>query len=347
MATASKDAEAVLSGVTPEAKAYALSNASGNVLTSDGTQQLTSAFLASNAGNSGQVYSADNINQTTNAPAATPNLSDPYGLYNFHMNSADIVSAREAAKTAQAQLLKRTKAARDQQQQLGQNLQSTNRIRGSQQNAQQLATNDIQALNENYTLAASTLDALTSAAKDKIALGEQNRSEIKSLIAQTGGKAGISYADTYESAVAKAQKYTDKKAKDDKKKAEKDALEQLALTAGVNTKGKSTSEIKKAITKIAKQDRSVKDQLDSLKIQQAKADIAKTNKGTVEKDLQIDTTDKGVTDLLQQAVNSGDNWDTIATNLNGKVNLNPGSLADRYLRYRFLGDDPNEEFTKK
>lgn len=306
-----------------------------------------SEFVAANSGNSGQVYSANNIEQTTTAPVQAPNLSDPFGLYNYYMNTPDITSAKERAKTAQAQLLERTKAAREQQQQLGQNLQSTNRIRGNQQNAQQLATNDIQALNEAYTLAASNVDALTSTAKEKLAIAEQSRNEIKQLIAQTGAKAGISYADTYESAIAKAKKYENKVAKEAKKKAEKDALEELALSAGVKTKGKSSSEIRKAIEKLAKKDRSVKDELDQLKIKQAKADIAKTLKGETEKPLSIDTTDKGVVELLQQAVNSGDDWETIATNLNGKVNLNPGSLADRYLRYRFLGEDENNEFSPK
>ncbi len=247
------------------------------------SNDANSEFLSANSGAANQVYSSNNIAQTTTAPVAAPNLSDPFGLYNYYMNTPDITAAKEGAKTAQAQLLERTKAARDQQQQLGQNLQSTNRIRGSQQNAQQLATNDIQALNEAYTLAASNVDALTSTAKEKMAIAEQSRNEIKSLIASTGGKAGISYADTYESAVAKAKKYDDKVAKDAKKEAEKSALKEMALTAGIKTKGKSSSEIRKAIEKLAKKDKSVKDQLDQLKIQQAKADIAKTLKGGSEK----------------------------------------------------------------
>ena len=279
MATISKDANAVLSGVSPEAKAYAIANTQGNKLTSGEASRLTSEFLSANSGAANQVYSSNNIAQTTTAPVAAPNLSDPFGLYNYYMNTPDITAAKEGAKTAQAQLLERTKAARDQQQQLGQNLQSTNRIRGSQQNAQQLATNDIQALNEAYTLAASNVDALTSTAKEKMAIAEQSRNEIKSLIASTGGKAGISYADTYESAVAKAKKYDDKVVKDAKKEAEKSALKEMALTAGIKTKGKSSSEIRKAIEKLAKKDKSVKDQLDQLKIQQAKADIAKTLSG--------------------------------------------------------------------
>lgn len=243
----------------------------------------TSEFVSANSGNSGQVYSADNITQTTTAPVPAPNLSDPFGLYNYYMNTPDITAAKEGAKTAQAQLLERTKAARDQQQQLGQNLQSTNRIRGNQQNAQQLATNDIQALNEAYTLAASNVDALTSTAKEKMAIAEQSRNEIKQMIASTGGKAGISYADTFETATAKAKKYEDKVAKEAKKDAEKSALKELALSAGVSTKGKSSKEIRKAIEKLAKKDRSIKDELDQLKIKQAKADIAKTLKGGTEK----------------------------------------------------------------
>ena len=347
MATISNDANAVLSGVSPEAKAYAIANAPGSNLTSGEAKRLTSEFLAANSGASGQVYSANNIAQTTTAPAATPNLSDPFGLYNYYMNTPDIIAARENAKIAQAQLLERTKAAREQQQALGQNLQSTNRIRGNQQNAQQLATNDIQALNEAYTLAASNVDALTSTAKEKMAIAEQSRNEIKSLIAQTGGKAGISYADTYESAVKKAKKYEDKVAKEAKKDAEKSALKEMALTAGVSTKGKSSKDIRKALEKLAKKDRGIKDELDQLKIKAAKADIAKTLNGETEKPLSIDTTDKGVQELLEQAVNSGDSWDTIATNLQGKVNLSPGSLADRYLRYRFLSEDDDNEFTPK
>ena len=279
MASISNDANAVLSGVSPEAKAYAIANTQGNKLTSGEASRLTSEFLSANSGAANQVYSSNNIAQTTTAPVAAPNLSDPFGLYNYYMNTPDITAAKEGAKTAQAQLLERTKAARDQQQQLGQNLQSTNRIRGSQQNAQQLATNDIQALNEAYTLAASNVDALTSTAKEKLAIAEQSRNEIKQMIAATGGKAGISYADTYESAVAKAKKYDDKVAKDAKKEAEKSALKEMALTAGIKTKGKSSSEIRKAIEKLAKKDRGIKDELDKLKIQSAKADIAKTLSG--------------------------------------------------------------------
>jgi hypothetical protein len=279
MASISKDANAVLSGVSPEAKAYAIANTQGNKLTSGEASRLTSEFLSANSGAANQVYSSNNIAQTTTAPVAAPNLSDPFGLYNYYMNTPDITAAKEGAKTAQAQLLERTKAARDQQQQLGQNLQSTNRIRGSQQNAQQLATNDIQALNEAYTLAASNVDALTSTAKEKLAIAEQSRSEIKQMISATGGKAGISYADTYESAVAKAKKYDDKVVKDAKKEAEKSALKEMALTAGIKTKGKSSSEIRKAIEKAAKKDRGIKDELDQLKIQSAKADIAKTLSG--------------------------------------------------------------------
>jgi len=247
------------------------------------TPTTPSEFVAANSGSAGQVYSANNIAQTTTAPVAAPNLSDPFGLYNYYMNTPDITAAKESAKTAQAQLLERTKAARDQQQQLGQNLQSTNRIRGSQQNAQQLATNDIQALNEAYTLAASNVDALTSTAKEKMAIAEQSRNEIKQMIAATGGKAGISYADTYETAVAKQKKYEDKVAKEAKKDAEKSALKEMALAAGVSTKGKSSKAIRKALEKLAKKDRGIKDELDQLKIKSAKADLAKTLKGGGEK----------------------------------------------------------------
>ena len=321
MATISNDANAVLSGVSPEARAYAIANAPGSNLTSGEAKRLTSEFLSANSGAATQVYSAPNIAQTTTAPVAAPNLSDPFGLYNYYMNTPDITAAKESAKTAQAQLLERTKAARDQQQALGQNLQSTNRIRGNQQNAQQLATNDIQALNEAYTLAASNVDALTSTAKEKMAIAEQSRNEIKSLIAQTGGKAGISYADTYESAVKKAKKYEDKVAKDTKKEAENAALKEMALTAGIKTKGKSSSEIRKALEKLAKKDRDVKDKLDQIKIKQANQSLSSGG---------------NVYSKIESAFNkNGGDWERTASELSKTMDVSPGSTVDNELRRRF------------
>lgn len=281
METISKDANAVLSGVSPEARAYAIANAPGSNLTSGEARRLTSEFLSANSGAATQVYSAPNIAQTTTAPVAAPNLSDPFGLYNYYMNTPDITAAKESAKTAQAQLLERTKAAREQQQALGQNLQSTNRIRGNQQNAQQLATNDIQALNEAYTLAASNVDALTSTAKEKLAIAEQSRNEIKSLIAQTGGKAGISYADTYESAVAKADSYIKKQEKEAKKEAYKDSLKQTALQLGIKTAGKNTKELEKSLKKYYKSEREYSDKIKQIELQAKQKSLAGTGAGTV------------------------------------------------------------------
>lgn len=316
MATISNDANAVLSGVSPEAKAYAIANTQGNNLTSGEAKRLTSEFLSANSGAAGQVYSNANISQTTTAPVPAPNLSDSFGIYNTYMNTPDIVAAREGAKTAQAQLLERTKAARDQQQQLGQNLQSTNRIRGSQQNAQQLATNDIQALNENYTLAASNLDALTSTAKEKIAIAEQSRNEIKQMIAATGGKAGISYADTYESAVAKAKKYEDKVTKEAKKDAYKDELKSQLLALGKNTKGLSTKDLEKKLKKYNKQ------ALAEAKAA-AKAKSAGSSSGNV-----FSKIDAAFT-------KSGGDWEKTAQELSKTMDVGPGSVADNELRRRF------------
>lgn len=316
MTTVSNDANAVLAGVTPEARAYAIANAQGNKLTSGEAKRLTSEFLSANSGAAGQVYSSGNIAQTTTAPVAAPNLSDPFGLYNYYMNTPDITAARESAKTAQAQLLERTKAAREQQQALGQNLQSTNRVRGTQQNAQQLATNDIQALSEAYTLAASNVDALTSTAKEKLAIAEQSRNEIKALIAQTGGKAGISYADTYESAVAKAKKYEDKVAKDAKKEAYKDELKSQLLALGKKTKGLSTKELEKKLRKYNKN-----------ALAEARA-LAKSKASGSSKENVYSKIDAAFT-------KSGGDWEKTAKELSKTMDVSTGSLVDNELRRRF------------
>jgi hypothetical protein len=329
METISKDANAVLSGVSPEARAYAIANAPGSNLTSGEASRLTSEFLSANSGAATQVYSAPNIAQTTTAPVAAPNLSDPFGLYNYYMNTPDITAAKESAKTAQAQLLERTKAAREQQQALGQNLQSTNRIRGNQQNAQQLATNDIQALNEAYTLAASNVDALTSTAKEKMAIAEQSRNEIKSLIAQTGGKAGISYADNYESAVKKADTYIKKQEKEAKKEAYKDSLKQTALQLGIKTNGKNTKELEKSLKKYYKSEKEYNDKIKSLDLQAKKQAIVKAGSATAP------GASSELSAVAKALKENNNDWGATANYLASKgYDVSSGSVIDNELRRR-------------
>jgi oligoribonuclease NrnB/cAMP/cGMP phosphodiesterase (DHH superfamily) len=101
----------------------------------------------------------------------------------------------------------------------------------------------------------------------QIALGE--RDKLQNLITQTGGKAKISYADTYESALQKATKYTEKKV-------QKDAIKQLYLqTFGSTGKGKSTKEMEKKLKKAMKSSNDYDSQVKSIALQSSKIQLQK------------------------------------------------------------------------
>lgn len=83
----------------------------------------------------------------------------------------------------------------------------------------------------------SYLDTLMGMAKDKYAIAQGERANLQTLIAKTGGNAGISYTDTYEEALKKATKWQ-----------EKEDIKNQAKSLGINTKGLSSKEISNKIS---------------------------------------------------------------------------------------------------
>lgn len=206
------------------------------------------------------VYSADNVAQTLTNPAAKPDLSDPFGTYSFYMNSPEIQAAKaesqrvaEAINASRQGLRTTTTALQNQNEQAqGGTGASINLIGRQVGKARELTSNELAALSENQMATQAYLDTLTQDASAKYNIAEQQRAQVQDLIRQTGGKAGISYADTYESAVAKADSYIKKQEKDAKKEAYKDSLKQQLLALGKNTKGLSTKELEKKLKKYNK-----------------------------------------------------------------------------------------------
>lgn len=339
MATLSTGAEEYLKTVSPEASAYVMAQSPGLVNT-ETAQALTSQFLHQNAGGATQAYSAPNIASTTTAPVTKPNLSDPFGLYAQYMSTPDIVAAQQGAKTAQQALLGATQASRDEQTAIGQRLQSATRIRGAQAYAQQLASNKIAALNEAYTLAASNVDALTKAAQSQyqIALGE--RENIQNLIAKTGGKAGISYADTYESALQKATDYQTNLEEEKNKQAYKDSLKQTALQLGIKTKG-STGDLEKRLKKYYKSEKEYEKEIKALEKKAKQKALAGTGSS---KNEEAETANfyKDANALRNEMASGRSNWAYSFETLKRKYPQASTELVDRA-----LGLDYREKFDKK
>ncbi len=199
------------------------------------------------AANPQAVYSASNIEQLATAPVQKPNLSDPYGLYDQFMNSAEIKAAKAAVSSGQADINKSNQALRTTTTALGnQNEQamggtgaSVNLIGKQVGRARELTANELAALGETQNANLANLSTLTVDATNRYGIAQEQRSQLQDLIRQTGGKANISFGDTFESALQKADSYMTDKAKKEKDDAYKQSLKAIALELGVKTSGSS------------------------------------------------------------------------------------------------------------
>lgn len=214
------------------------------------TPQITTPVPTVNAST---VYSPQNVATTLSNPVAKPNLADPYGLYDYYMNSADIQGANTQLKSITDQYNQSLSTSRAQQTAL-ENLprESMAFIGTAQQRAGTLANQQLQSLSEARNSQIAYLDTLKSRAGDLYGIATQERGKLQELIAMTGGKAGISYTDSFESALQKATKYTEDKAKEDAKDAYKKELKAQLLALGKSTKGLSTNELEKKLKKYNK-----------------------------------------------------------------------------------------------
>src|SRR5690606_16375844 len=100
--------------------------------------------------------------------------------------------------------------------------QALNVIRGEQAQAGRLSADQLAALSEAKLAQQSYLDSMRTEATNKYNIALNERTQLQELIRSTNGKAGISYADSYEKALQKAAKWEE----DEKEKAEKHAYKE-------------------------------------------------------------------------------------------------------------------------
>lgn len=293
------------------------------------------------------VYSPENVAQTLTNPATKPDLSDPFGTYNYYMNSPEIQAVKaesqrvaEAINASRQGLRTTTTALQNQNEQAqGGTGASINLIGRQVGKARELTSNELAALSENQMATQAYLDTLIQDATAKYNIAETQRAQVQDLIRQTGGKAGISYADTYESAVKKADDYMVKKEKEAKKEAYKDSLKQQLLALGKNTKGLSTKELEKKLKKYNKNS-----------LAEAKAQAAAEWKMKVAQFNKSMSANPGASAELSAVAKvyseTGGNWSETASKLaNLGYDVSPGSVIDNELRRR-NGLDPINNSSK-
>jgi hypothetical protein len=286
----------------------------------------------------GNPYGEQNLAAVATGTVSKPDYSDPLKLRQYYMDELGVPGA-----LTELQSLNQAIGAFDTSTEQTLNAIENKPIRMGVITGEQAATERSRSTTRNSLVREqiakqSFVDSARNEAENRFSLANAERQKLQELILSTNGKAGISYADSFEQATKKAGDYMEKKAEEDKKEAEKDYLKKLALEYGVSSKG-SRKDIRKRIEKVAKKDKNAKQALSDLEYALKKKELNKPyyepkSGGT------IDLSDKGIADVIQQGYNSGDDWQTIAETLTANgIGTAPGSTADKYLRHKFLGED--------
>lgn len=269
----SQDAQQVLSGVDQATQSKILAAGSGDILTSGEAK----ALLAKYGVDPNAVLSADNINQTANAPVPAPD--DLLGIRAQLFQSNGVNEAQTAYESA-------VKAFQDAQNTLNEsNLQLRNRPVSVGKFTGQIGQNtmvnaqNIKNLQDAASLALESLNAKKTEAEAQFAIRESEVSQKRSLQAQYAG-AGIKLTDSFDTAISKIDKYQKKVEADTYKK----TLKAKALELGIKTSG-STKDLEKRIGSESKSALELAKKRSELEMEQIRTSIANTkseiaNRGT-------------------------------------------------------------------
>lgn len=294
------------------------------------------------------VYSADNVAQTLTTPATAVDLSDPYGLYDSFLNSADIQAAKAGVTSTQADIdavnkaLRTTTTALEGQNEsaMGTTGASVNLIGKQVGRARDLTSNELAALSETLSAQTANLNTLQTDAQNRYAIAQQERAQLQDLIRSTGGKAGINYTDSYEDALKKASKYEEEQMKEAEKKAYKDNLKEQLRAFGSSTKGLSKNELEKKLKKKMKQagmaDAEMKELELALKRKELNKPYYKPDNAGGDTTLKNSYTNTEQNRFIEEALAGGEDWNAIKETFIGLgIPVDEGSNMDNYLKRKF------------
>lgn len=289
------------------------------------------------------VYSAQNIAQAATAPVTTGNAE--LDLYNQYMNSGDVQQAKSAVSQLQQQINQRNQALRatttglqyQNANALGTTGASMNLIGNQVGRATDLASNELQALAEQQGVAQANLQSILADKQNQYSIIKEERNKVQNLVTQTGGKAGISLTDNYESALKKATSYLEKKEKETKEEAKKDAEKEGLKSlyreyTGSEPKKMSINELRKKVEKLAKENKSKKNALEELDKKLKEKELAKPyykpDGGTSSDDAKLVKSFEDDIQRLQTAMdkeNGSIDWNYAWNYINSKY---PGFMPD-------------------
>jgi len=217
-------------------------NPTSATLTSGMTSSEASQILAQLGINVNDVLSSSNIAQTTSG--ATPAVDDLLGIRAGLMESTGTNAAYATYQQAMAAAQKASQGLSTGLQQLSNRPVSLSKITGTQAQLREVASNEIQTLQDAANLALQTYQAKKGEAEAQFGIREAEISQKRTLQAQYPG-AGIKLTDSFDDAVGKISKYQEKVAKDEYKQ----KLKAIAMELGITKTKISTKELEKKIAK--------------------------------------------------------------------------------------------------
>lgn len=254
-------------------------NPTSATLTSGMTSSEASQILAQLGINVNDVLSSSNIAQTTSG--ATPAVDDLLGIRAGLMESTGTNAAYATYQKAMAAAQKASQGLSTGLQQLSNRPVSLSKITGTQAQLREVASNEIQTLQDAANLALQTYQAKKGEAEAQFGIREGEISQKRTLQAQYPG-AGIKLTDSFDGAIKKISKYQE----DVAKKEYKDKLKGIALELGIKTKGLSKGELERKIAKKNKAALEQAKQAADLDLEYKKAQIANLGmKGTSSADI--------------------------------------------------------------
>jgi hypothetical protein len=190
------------------------------------------------------VLSSDNIQQTISNP--TPAPDDLLGIRSGLLESTGTNAAYSEYTKALAAAQAASQGLSTGLQQLSNRPVSLSKITGQQAQLREVASNEINALNDAANLALQTYQAKKSEADAQFGIREAEISQKRSLQEKYAG-AGIKLTDSFDDAISKIEKYQKKAEKDTYKK----ALKAKAMELGLKTSG-NTKKLESRISKYSK-----------------------------------------------------------------------------------------------
>lgn len=329
--TVSKDANAVLSGASEEARKYAMENAPGDVLTSGEAKNLLSQYQAqsvlSSAGVSGQnPLSADNMQNVADGGTTAPDLNDPLGLKQSVYDKYGITGIKEELTAAESKL--REFDAQTQEQQLfqGNRLVPLDLATGAQRQASEQAAITRTSLSNEVTSIASRLDVLQTEALNDYNILVNERADKQPYLAEAYrlGIKDVDYNTSLDTIIGKigdVERQNEEKAKQEAEQEAKDkykaSLKAALIEAGLSTKTKnggslSADAMEKKLSEYSKELADREKQKFDLELENLKSQVS--NRGGVS-DADIAVANEnyvvGLLDTARQARSQveGSSWD--------------------------------------